>query len=122
MKGTDQEIVAGAGQHTVAGSYGTLLVDDETGLVKQYRTTDESQEYADIARVDVREYCEYNGGMDDTDIALIGFWTYDGKYEPPDFKDRERRGVEVTLRHRQQKALTPKEKAAKSVALKKKGA
>lgn len=123
MKGTDKEIVAGPGQHTVAGSYGTLLVDDVTGKVLQYQycTDADSQEYADIVRIDVLEYCEYNGGMDDTDITLVGFWTEKGDYVPPDYTDRKHRGPEITLRHRQKKALTAKEKAAKSVAMKKKG-
>lgn len=125
MKGTDKEIVAGLGQHTVAGSYGTLLVDDETGMVLQYETVEGSgdamQAYADIVRIDVLEYCEYNGGMDDTDITLVGFWTEKGDYVTPDYTDRKHRGPEITLRHRQKKALTAKEKAAKSVAMKKKG-
>lgn len=98
MLPTNEPIVAKPGQHTVTGSYGTLLVDDATGDVLQYDGGGDCDEYKDIVRFDVAEYVEYNGGMDDTDILLIGYWTKDGVYEPPVHEEREHRGPEITLK------------------------
>jgi hypothetical protein len=107
MLSSTDEIVQGPGQHTVAGSYGTLLVDDATGNVLQYQNepnnVDEGTppDYRTIVRFDVAEYAEYNGGMDDTDILLIGYWLEDGTYEPPVHEERAERGPGVTLRVKQ---------------------
>lgn len=98
MKPSVEPITQLQGQHTVAGSYGTLLVDDATGNVLQYHSPDGSDEYKDIARFNIPEYVEYNGGMDDTDIVLIGYWTESGQYEPPVYEEREHRGPEITLK------------------------
>ena len=106
MKPTPDPIVAKAGQNTVSGSYGTLLVDATTGIVLQYNM-DELDSYADIVKFDVAEYAAYNGGMDDTDISLIGFWTDKGEYVPPDLGDRECRGEEITLRWKEANPVNP---------------
>ena len=79
MKSTPDPIVAKAGQNIVSGSYGTLLVDATTGIVLQCQ----NDMYSAIVKFDIAEYAAYNGGMDDTDIVLIGFWTDNGKYVPP---------------------------------------
>jgi len=86
--------------YNVNGSHGTLVVDGATGNVLQYlRNTATDVQYDNIAKFDIPEYVEYNGGMDDTDILLIGYWTKDGKYEPPVYEEREERGPEITLKH-----------------------
>lgn len=89
----------------VYGSYGHLVVDEATGNVLEYvREDGATNEYADIVRFDLAEYAEYNGGLDDTDIVLIGFWTDAGKYCQPDYDDRKGRGPEITKRFRDAQA------------------
>lgn len=100
MLPTDDPIIPQEGQHTVAGSHGVLLVDDATGNVLQYKADDGSDHYRNIVRFNIPEYVEYNGGMDDTDILLIGYWTDTGYYEPPVVEEREHRGPEITLKHK----------------------
>lgn len=97
MLSSTAEIVQRPGQHTVVGSYGTLLIDDATGNVLQYQNEpdnvgDGGGDYRDIVRFDVAEYVQWNGKVDDTDILLIGFWLEDGTYEPAEDHYRNSRG------------------------------
>jgi hypothetical protein len=69
-------------QYTAFGSHGHITYD-ATGLVVDRYHNGSDEDYGDVARVDVAEYLAYNGELDDTDVLLIGWWTTDGKYEPP---------------------------------------
>lgn len=98
MQATDDPIVRRVGQWLIAGSHGELLVS-ETGEVLQYQRarvgelwengvlqppTPPTDSYEDIRAFDIAEYIQWWGEMDDTDILLIGYWTIDGNYTPPE--------------------------------------
>lgn len=76
-------------EFSVQGSHGRMICNPD-GTIKSIDHEQEwTGEYDNIAKFDVDEYLRYNGELDHTDICLIGYWTKDGKYEPPeqDFRD-----------------------------------
>ena len=75
----------------VFGNHGTLIVDTADGSIADYDPNPRSDEYKNIVRVNLDEwrthyYAEPFGRID---ILDVGYWTDDGKYEPPDAEWRE---------------------------------
>jgi hypothetical protein len=61
-----------------SGSYGTLTVDRESGMVAAYDPEGNPPEYADIRRVDPMTIGRLLSDTDD--ILVAGFWTDEGAY------------------------------------------
>lgn len=82
----------------IAGNYGTLVFDANTGQVRRYYVSEEGPEYADVYRIDVASYRNRQGnpiaGGDGEDIIFVGFWLDSGEYEPPAEPDPAGRFVE----------------------------
>lgn len=77
--------------YSVTGSWGTLVVDVGGHVIEvlDNEDADEDNNYHDIAQVDVVEYAQHYGRMEDTDILLIGYWDSNGAYEEPEHSHRE---------------------------------
>ena len=79
-------------QLIVAGSYGELIVDGESGKVLDYEPFPyEPPEYADIVRFDVEEFRHFYFDDPDcnwADIVDIGFWTDKGDFIAPETEHR----------------------------------
>jgi|SRR5712664_4800938 len=74
----------------VSGNWGKLQCHADTGMVLEYDRSNSdsvcaSDGYHDIARIDIPTFRKQWGYPDvsEIDILLVGFWTKDGKYEPP---------------------------------------
>jgi hypothetical protein len=60
----------------VAGDYGELTVDKETGKIINYDHEDSEPEYSDIIKIDVESIIKAYGKIYDViDIVNAGFWT-----------------------------------------------
>jgi hypothetical protein len=69
----------------VFGTYGTLTVDTADGLVTDYEPSASGDDYKIIKKVNLSEwrthyYAEPFGRID---ILDLGYWTDEGRYEPP---------------------------------------
>lgn len=99
MTKTNEPILLEENQFVITGSYGHIVIDGITGdVVSRRMDHPDYQSYDDIVRFDVAEYIAYNGGMDNTDINLIGYWIDTGEYFAADEGCREEVGPEVTLK------------------------
>lgn len=78
------------------GSHGYIVFDPDTGLVEPdwstYWPDEDGHSYEDILVIDVKEWRktypndDIKGG---TDILDLGYWLFDGAYEPPEHSWRK---------------------------------
>ncbi|MGQ7794505.1 hypothetical protein ACUN0C_19035 [Faunimonas sp. B44] len=85
----------------VYGNYGEMLVNERNGRVIRYTPSDEGSDYADIVRVDLKEFALAYPGETHShiDIVDIGFWTNTGEYCAPEpiYRATVVRDSEITL-------------------------
>jgi hypothetical protein len=71
---------------TVCSSHGEISIDEAGMVVEEFTSHD--GELGFIEKFDLKQYAEDNNLSvdqlpDEIDILGIGYWTKDGKYEPP---------------------------------------